>query len=284
MTSDIEKLVDLEHLDTNLFRTRHHCENFNNTLFGGQVLSQALMAAYHTVEDKQPNSMHAYFLRPGSADLPVIYDVEKVRDGQSFSHRHVVARQFGRPIFEASVSFHKSEQGFEHQVAYPESAPSPEKLIAQRQQHSPSPEMQIFENDRSVIPFDFAVANEAVFSSAIISEPENYYWMKTKNPLSDSPILHCCTLAFASDLGLLATALMPHKANLVDKNIMIASVDHAMWFHSQDFRADQWILAKTTSSWAGSARGFAQAQIFNPDKRLVATTAQEGLIRPICAD
>ncbi len=279
MEVPVDDMLILEQLDTNLFRSRHHHENFRKTLFGGQVLGQSLMAAFETQKEDLPNSLHGYFLRPGSSETPVIYDVENVRDGRSFSCRRVVARQFGRPIFNMAASFHKVEAGYEHQVPYPEHVPLPEEILRTRDNSSLADKIFNRESDRS--PFHFLPADSSLFSSGVIDPPEGYFWIKTKDRLPDTPISHYCALAFASDIGLLASALLPHKATIFDENLTVASVDHAMWFHQREFRIDEWLLCKTFSPWAGSARGFAQAHIFSLDKKLVATTTQEGLIRKI---
>lgn len=278
MDSPLESILSLEQLDTNLFRSQEHCENFRKTLFGGQVLGQALMAAYQTQDDEElPNSLHAYFLRPGSSEIPVIYDVEKVRDGRSFSSRRAVARQFGRPIFNMSTSFHKEEQGYEHQLPFPDNIPHPEEILAQKRKHSDVSS----EHENSITPFHLVTVDDGLFSTKVIDPPIGYFWMKSIKKLPDLPIIHYCALAFASDLGLLATALLPHEATVFTKKMVSASLDHAMWFHRRDFRADEWLLCKTFSPWAGNARGFTQASIFNLKGELVASTAQEGLIREI---
>ncbi|WP_086931822.1 acyl-CoA thioesterase [Agarilytica rhodophyticola] len=277
MDSPLESILSLEQLDSNLFRSQEHCENFRKTLFGGQVLGQALMAAYNTQDGELPNSLHAYFLRAGSSEIPVIYDVEKVRDGRSFNSRRAVARQFGRPIFNMSTSFHKEEKGYEHQLPLPDNIPHPEEIIARQKKTAELSE----EHKNSVTPFHLVAVDEDVFSTKVIDPPVGYFWMKAMKPLPDSPIVHYCALAFASDLGLLATALLPHEATVFTKNMVSASIDHAMWFHSRNFRADEWLLCKTFSPWAGNARGFTQGSIFNMKGELVASTAQEGLIREI---
>lgn len=279
MDTTLEDIVSLEQLDSNLFRSRHHCENFRKTLFGGQVLGQALMAAYLTQEGGLPNSLHAYFLRPGSSESPIIYDVEKVRDGRSFTSRRAVARQFGRPIFNMSASFHKPEAGYEHQLPFPDNIPHPEEILALRDKRGEA--VKVFEHENSVTPFHFVTVDESLFSAKVVDPPKGYFWIKAKRKLEDEPILHHCALAFASDLGLLATALLPHPATIFDSAMIVASIDHAMWFHRRDFRADDWLLCATFSPWAGNARGFAQAHIFNLQRELVASTIQEGLVRPI---
>lgn len=279
MASTLEQILTLEQLDKNLFRSEQHCKNFRNTLFGGQVLGQALMATYGTVGDELPNSLHAYFLRAGNSDTPVIYDVEKVRDGKSFITRRAVARQSGRPIFNLSASFHKPEEGFEHQDAFPEDIPTPETLLSQGKSSNVS--AREFGKNNSFSPFDLLPISAELFSSKEALPPEGYFWIKTAHKLADDPIFHHCALAFASDLGLLATALLPHQATLFDQEIMAASVDHAMWFHNQNFRADEWLLCRTHSPWAGGARGFAIGSIYSRNGNLIATSTQEGLIRPI---
>lgn len=282
MASTLEQLLVLEKLDTNLFRSRHHKENFRKTLYGGQVLSQALAATFASVDDdKRPNSLHAYFLRAGLSDTPVIYDVENVRDGKSLSSRRAVARQNGRPIFNMGASFHKLETGYQHQANGPQNVPTPEELITEKKQsdlgsHIPN------ENDGASSSFDLLAVNDTLFSnSGKENEAESLFWMKTSKTLPEDPLYHYCALAFGSDFGLLATSLLPHEASLFDAKVFAASIDHAMWFHHSDFRADDWLLCHTSSPWAGNARGFARANIYNRKNELVASTAQEGLIRPI---
>lgn len=283
MTAPIQQLLDLERLDNNLFRSRYHRENFRKTLFGGQVLSQALMAAYLTREKGLPHSLHAYFLRAGSSEAPVIYDVENVRDGRSLASRHTVARQFGRPIFNLSASFHIEEPGYHHAEFMPSSVPLPEDILAHRKKTNAPSGVPIGtrEPDQSASPFEMVPIEEDLFVSREIRAPDAIYWMKASERLPDEPIFHMCALAFASDIGLLASALLPHDATIFDSTIFAASIDHAMWFHSSNFRADEWVLCKSHSPWAGGARGFSIAHIYTRDGQLIASTAQEGLIRPI---
>lgn len=283
MNESLDDLLSLEKLDINLFRSRHHRENFRKSLFGGQVLGQALMAVSHTVEGVLPSSLHAYFLRAGKSDTPVIYDVESVRNGNSISTRRVVARQHGRPIFNMSASFHKEEQGFEHQQDAPIDIAQPEDLIKLYGQ--PETDKHIIEENKLVnknmpAPFELLPVDQSLFSSSSIKKPEAYFWLKATSSLSDSKLIHICSLAFASDLGLLATSLLPHTKNLFDTEIFAASIDHAMWFHCNDFRPDEWMLYNTFSPWAGKARGFNHGRVYRRDGRLVASTTQEGLIRP----
>lgn len=282
MVASLTQLLELETLDTNLFRSRFHRENFRNFLFGGQVLSQALMAVSHTLDQRLPNSLHAYFLYPGLSDAPVIYDIETVRDGRSFSNRRAVARQHGQAIFHMSASFHIEEQGFEHTAPMPQNVPTPEKLLETQQISKDNAHIPATRGESSANQFPFHMLSiiDNAFESNEIREPRSMFWMKTQDTLPDKPIHHYCALAFGSDLGLLATCLLPHAANLFDPRITPASVDHAMWFHRSDFRVDEWLLYVTESPWAGGARGFAQGQIYTRDGKLVASTVQEGLIRP----
>ncbi|SMF38977.1 acyl-CoA thioesterase-2 [Alteromonadaceae bacterium Bs31] len=285
MSSELQEIFDLEQLDLNLFRNRHHRENFKGTLFGGQVLSQALFACYKTLDQQRgpalPHSLHAYFLRAGKSDSPVIYDVEKVREGKSIVNRRVVARQYGRPIFNMSVSFHYPEEGFHHQTPFPANTPMPEELIEAgvpmyHGKHVPVPERGVTADN----PFDMLPIQQGQFDSSKSLPAEAQFWIRTANTLSDEKIEHYCTLAFASDLGLLATALLPHGVSIFSSDIVAASVDHAMWFHSSEFRADEWLLCHCISPWAGSARGFTHASVFTKSGKLILSSAQEGLIRP----
>lgn len=283
MTTSIKDLMDLELLDNNLFRSRYHRENFRKTLFGGQVLSQALMAAYNTVEERLPHSLHAYFLRAGTSDTPVIYDVESVRDGRSLASRRVVARQTGRPIFNMSASFHNEEEGYFHQPALPDNIPTPEEIIKHCEPTAADDHIPTHGCDpgKAASPFQLLPVGGNLFASREPHDPTAYFWMRSSEPLPNEAIYHYCALAFASDLGLLATTLLPHRATLFDKQIFAASVDHAIWFHDCNFRADEWLLCESHSPWAGSSRGFARASIFTREGTLVASTAQEGIIRTV---
>lgn len=274
--SSLNDILSLEQLDTNLFRSLHHCENFRKTLFGGQVLAQALMSAFRTADGEMPHSLHAYFLRPGSSHSPVIYDVESVRDGRNFTARRAVARQFGRPIFNMSASFHKKEKGYEHQVPYPSHVPTPEELLAT----GIKPDDNDQNNEGGISPFQLLpVPTKSLQHEQ--GQPVEYFWIKTTETLPKDPIFHLCTLAMASDIGLLGTSLVPHGISIFDPSIVAASVDHAMWFHTADIDADDWLLYKSYSPWSGGARGFSFGSIYNRKRELIASTAQEGLIRPI---
>ncbi|WP_066964286.1 acyl-CoA thioesterase II [Microbulbifer sp. Q7] len=280
MLEKLSKLLDVEQLDTNLFRSQAHVENYRKVLFGGQVLGQALMAAARTVEDRLPHSLHAYFLRPGSSEKPVIYDVDPIRDGGSFTTRRVVAKQNGKAIFNMSASFQIDEPGFNHQADMPtEGVIQPEDLKNTQQLAEEAGMEGAAQNQRRYM-VDFRPVDPMSYFDNAVREPRCMFWFKVDGKLSDSPIEHRSALCYASDMALLGTALQPHPISLFDPHLMPASLDHAMWFHRR-FRADDWLLYVTDSPSASGARGYCRGQIFSRDGRLVASTTQEGLIRQI---
>lgn len=279
MTNPLLNILDIEQLDLNLFRSRQHQENHRNHLFGGQVLGQSLMAAARTVEGRRPHSLHAYFMRPGVSDIPVIYDVDPIRDGGSFTTRRVVARQKGRAIFNMACSFHIVEPGFEHQISLDNPPPSPEQLQSTSFKKS-SPGAPIDTTDAHGMFFELRSAKPEMYFSDDALAPYSQFWMRAIAALPDDPILHCAALAYASDIGLMATSTLPHPTSIMSPKLMPASIDHAMWFHA-DFRVDDWLLYSTDSPWAGGARGLNRGLIYNREGKLVASTMQEGLIRPI---
>lgn len=272
-------ILDLERLEVNLFRG-HSPQVGMKRVFGGQVLGQALVAATRTVEGVLPHSLHAYFLLGGDPAVPIIYDVDRIRDGKSFTTRRVVAIQHGRAIFSMSVSFHNDEEGLEHQMTKPD-VPLPDQLpsdIEIKQQILPElPEAvrNYYLRDRPIElrPVDFG-------RYAGKPQPDNRFniWMRTTAPLPDDPAIHRCALAYASDMTILDTALLPHQRSIFDRNIMGASLDHAVWFH-RPFRADQWLLYSQDSPNSHGSRGFGRGLIFAADGTLVASVAQEGLMR-----
>ena len=280
MLEKLSKLLDVEELDSNLFRSRHHVENYRKVLFGGQVLGQALMAATRTVEGRLPHSLHAYFLRPGSSEMPVIYDVDPIRDGGSFTTRRVVAKQKGRAIFNMSASFQIREPGFDHQADMPAgNIPDPETL-KNTQQLAEEAGLNSPQHDQRRYMIDFRPVDPQSYFDAGVRDPHCMFWLRAEGELSDDPVEHRCALSYASDLALLGTSLQPHPISLFDPHLMPASLDHAMWFH-RDFRFDDWLLYVTDSPSASGARGFCRGQLFTRDGVLVASTAQEGLIRQI---
>lgn len=284
---DLIALLELEPLEVNLFRGLSPQEN-RQRVFGGQVAGQALIAAGRTVERGCVHSLHAYFLRPGDPSVPIIYEVDRIRDGRSFTTRRVVAIQHGRPIFHLSASFHVDEPGPEHQYQMPE-APDPESLLplaeqikaANLEKFKPG-ELDWLLRER---PIDSRSAElpHWIDPTKRDREAEQFVWIRANGTLPDDPLLHACVVAYASDMTLLDTALMPHVAAWDDETFMMASLDHAMWFH-RPFRADEWLLYHQKSPSAQGARGLAEGFIYTRDGRLAVTVIQEGLIRPVRRD
>lgn len=274
MKSSIRDVLQLTLQGEDCFRATHHKENFNQSLFGGQVLAQALMAAGLTAKDIPPHSMHAYFLRPGSSHSPVDYEVVRNRDGRSFSHRTVNAKQNGKTIFTAMVSFHHPEKGFEHAVSWSEAPLSPSDIPAA----FPS-ELAPEQPELSADAFEFHALTDGMFSNECAGA-NSRFWMRSKELLDGDRLLQSCVLVYASDFGLLATSLGQHPISLFHGEVLGASVDHAIWFHNAPFSVNNWMLYEVESPWAGGARGFSQGKIFDQQGVLLATTTQEGLVRP----
>jgi acyl-CoA thioesterase-2 len=278
---ELVKLLALEKIEENLFRGQSQDLGWG-TVFGGQVLGQALSAAVQTVPPERAiHSLHAYFLRPGDVHRPIVYDVDRIRDGTSFTTRRVVAIQNGKAIFNMSSSFQKEEPGFEHQDAMPE-VPPPEELrteqeiIAQSTRQLPELFRQRATAER---PFEMRPVNPPSDPfSPKAQPPARAVWLKAVDRLPDDPTLHPYLLAYASDHGFIATALLPHGVTWLTPGMQIASVDHVMWFH-QPFRVDEWLLHVMDSPAAHGSRGLVRGRVFTRDGRLVASTAQEGLIR-----
>src|SRR5208337_2889718 len=274
-------ILDLEQLEHNLFRGRSP-QNGWQRVFGGEVVGQALMAADRTVEarDRLAHSLHAYFLLPGDPKVPIIYEVDRIRDGGSFTTRRVVAIQHGQAIFSMGVSFHKPEPGFDHQIPMPdvpapEALPSLDDLKARLLPMLPEVVRSYWERE---LPIDLRPVDLSRFLSPGKTAPNQYIWIKTAAPLPDDFRLHQCALAYASDFSLLDTSLIAHGRGMFDPRIMMASLDHAVWFH-RPFRADEWLLYAQDSPSSQGARGFCRGSIFSRDGRLVASVAQEGMIR-----
>jgi len=280
---ELVSLLALEQLEVNLFRGLSPDEN-RQRVFGGQVAGQALIAAGRTVDDGDVHSLHAYFLRPGDPKVPIIYEVDRLRDGRSFTTRRVVAIQHGRPIFNLSASFQVPEEGPEHQYAMP-AAPDPDTLptLAERlvghEDKFPEPVLEWMRRDR---PIDTRSAQlpRWLDPEPGVREPEQLVWFRANGSLPDDPLLHQCIVAYASDLTLLDTATMAHARSWDDDRFMIASLDHAMWFH-RPLRVDEWLLYHQKSPSAQGARGIAEGFIYRRDGALSVTVIQEGLIRPI---
>ncbi|MDP9395774.1 MAG: acyl-CoA thioesterase II [Actinomycetota bacterium] len=279
---ELVSLLDLETLDVDLYRGRQPDTAFQR-VFGGQVAGQALVAASRTTgDDVTVHSLHAYFLRPGDTNVPIVYDVARVRDGKSFQTRRVTARQHGREIFYLSASFHRDEPGLDHQdpmppAAEPERCPTMADLYAQVSGR-PSEEFE-----REWAALDVRYAGDSRPSGGRLGDGAHpavaQVWLRAAGALPDDPVLHTCLLTYASDLTLLGVSLVPHDSYIGDPAVMPASLDHAMWFH-RPFRADEWLLYDQVSPSASGARGFATGRVYTADGRLVASVAQEGLIRP----
>jgi acyl-CoA thioesterase II len=272
--------LTLEALEHNIFRG-HSPQVGWQRVFGGQVIAQALAAASRTVTaDRPAHSLHAYFLRPGDPEVPIIYEVDRIRDGKSFTTRRVVAIQHGHAIFSMSVSYQVEERGLDHQVAAP-AVPPPEKLMSEEELQrlvmavAAEPVKSYWRRER---PIELRPVSLRHYTSRQALEPVQHVWFRATGPLPDDPAVHKCVLAYASDLLLLDTSLYPHGRNLFDPDLQVASLDHALWFH-RPFRADDWLLYAQDSPSASGARGFNRGVIFTREGALVASVAQEGLIR-----
>jgi acyl-CoA thioesterase-2 len=262
-------------------RFRAQSQNIGTpAVFGGQVLGQALMAASLTVEAERPvHSMHAYFLLPGE-HAPIDYAVDRVRDGRSFTTRHVVARQQERVIFEMSASFQTIDDGVEHQSAMPE-RPAPESLRSDLERRFDlADRMPERLRVKALRPhgLEFRSVEHDDLLAPVPRAPERSVWMRAVAPLPDDPVMHRALLAYASDHGLLGAALLPHGLSYAQPRLRLASLDHAMWFH-RDFRLDDWLLYVMDSPSAGGGRGLSRGSVFTRDGRLVASMAQEGMVR-----
>ncbi|HEY7644853.1 MAG TPA: acyl-CoA thioesterase II [Hyphomicrobiales bacterium] len=278
MATDISSLIsvlDLEQLEVNLFRGYSPQNNWKR-VFGGQVVGQALVAAARTVEDRLTHSLHSYFLLGGDPKVPIIFEVDRIRDGGSFTTRRVVAIQHGQAIFSMAVSFHKEETGFSHQFAMPD-VPDPETLPTEEELRDRVPENMrcMWMMDR---PVELRPVNLDRYALTGKAEQIQKIWFRTKGSLPDDKKLHQCVLAYASDFTLLHAALVQHGRPPFDPSLMMASLDHAVWFH-RDFRADEWLLYVQDSPSAEGARALCRGTIYDRKGVLVASVAQEGLIR-----
>jgi len=277
---ELVSLLALERLEDNLFRGPSR-DIGTDRVYGGQVLGQAIKAAQNTVaEDRNIHSLHAYFLREGDHNFPIIYEVDPSRDGHSFSARRVVAIQHGRPIFTLSASFQIEEEGLEYGIDMPD-VPAPEKLLSVREYETRHMEKlpNKFRRLLSVsAPFDLKPVDFDVSNDADTSSPTRHFWIKTVDALPAKPQLHRTILAYISDYGLLTTSLVPHGLHFLDTNLIMASIDHAMWFH-RPFQLDKWLLYSCEAIFTGNSRGLARGNFFQQDGTLIASTSQEGLIR-----
>ena len=279
LLDDLIKVMTLERLELDLFRGESR-DIGSPQVFGGQVLGQALVAATATVEQRMVHSLHAYFLRRGDFNSPIVYEVDRALDGKHFSSRRVVAIQHGRQIFNMSASFQLAETGLDHQipmpdVPLPESLPDVESHYRGMADQLPAAMRRILEQKR---PFEFRPVQPPDPLRQAKAEPLKHIWFRAVDELPDDEALHRCLLAYVSDFHLLDTALKPHGISMISPQLTIASIDHAMWFH-RSVRVDDWLLYSIDSPSASSARGFTRGSVFSRDGRLVASAAQEGLIR-----
>jgi acyl-CoA thioesterase-2 len=281
LVAGLVTLLDVEELDTDLYRGMK-LPGGRGRVFGGQVIGQALQAAQRSAEGKDAHSLHAYFMRAGDDALPIVYRVVRDFDGKSFATRRVIATQNGQPILNMAASFQVAEHGLHHQDAFPADIPPPEELKSESElrveaaQQMPEEHRKRFLNWKS--PIDLRPLHPRNWFTPTKRDPVTYSWMRTLAPLGDDPAMHRAILAYASDMGLMATSMMPHGVNWMTPGMQTASLDHSMWFH-EDFRADEWLLYAMDSPWAGHGRGMNRGSIFTRDGRLVASVAQEGLIR-----
>jgi acyl-CoA thioesterase-2 len=284
MTKELDALVSLlalEKIEEDIFRGQSQDLGWG-TVFGGQVLGQALSAAVQTVPaERAVHSLHAYFLRPGDVSKPILYEVDRIRDGGSFNTRRVVAIQSGKAIFNMAASFHKQEDGFEHQDAMPdvpppESVPTDQERLRRAAARVPSAILERFTADRAFEVRSIDKVDDLFHPSPIA--PTRAVWLKTTAPVPADSSLHVSLLAYASDHAFVGTALFPHGVTFFSGEVQVASLDHVMWFHAP-FRVDEWLLHVIDSPVARGSRGLVRGRVFTQDGRLVASTAQEGMMR-----
>ncbi len=280
LVADLIALLDVEEIDTDLFRGGRQ-PGGEGRVFGGQVIAQGLQAAQRsTGGGKIAHSLHAYFMRPGDENFPIIYRVVRDFEGRSFATRRVIAMQRGKPILNMACSFQEPEDGFAHQDAMPD-VPPPEDLATEAELRI-AMAARVPEKFHRVLlrprPLEMRPVSHHDWIDPAPAPPLHHVWFRLAAPVGDDPALHRAMLAYASDLGLLGTGMMPHGIGWMHPGMQVASLDHSLWLH-EPFRADEWLLYTMDSPWAGHARGFNRGRVFTRDGRLVANVAQEGLIR-----
>ncbi|MEZ0497754.1 acyl-CoA thioesterase [Sphingomonas sp. IW22] len=280
LVAELTTLLDVETIDTDLYRGSRQPGGVGR-VFGGQVIAQALQAAQRSIDDdKVAHSLHAYFMRPGSEDHPIVYRVVRDFEGRSFANRRVIAMQRGQPILNMIASFQRPESGLTHQRPMPD-VPAPETLRSESelrdeiQAQVPEKLRRFFLRAR---PIEIRPVDPREWFAPAPREPVQHSWFRVVAPLPDDPALHRAMLAYASDMTLLGTCMLPHGVSWMTGSVQTASLDHAVWLH-EPFRADEWLLYTTDSPWSGHARGLNHGRIYTRDGRLVASCAQEGLIR-----
>jgi len=280
LVAQLAALLDVEEIDIDLYRGARQPDG-EGRVFGGQVIAQALQAAQRSTDaSKVAHSLHAYFMRPGSEEHPIVYRVVRDFDGRSFATRRVIALQRGQPILNLAASFQQPEDGFGHQDTMPD-VPGPDELLSDWEMRAAMVD-EVPERYRRHLLRARPIELRSIHPRGLVSpppaEPRQAIWFRAAAPLPDDPALHRAVLAYASDMGLLGTAMMPHGVGWMHPAMQTASLDHALWLH-EPLRADDWLLYATDSPWSGHARGFNRGRIFSRDGRLVASSAQEGLIR-----
>jgi len=283
LLADVINVLKLKRLGADRFEGDSRPGAAMRRVFGGLVLGQALSAAYQTIENRPVHSLHAYFLKGGDPDHPIVYEVDRSRDGGSFSNRRVVALQHGEQIFHLSASFHAPEAAIDRHVPMPEVAPPEEvptfaEMVAEMKRTAPDRPTPFLDHTR---PFELRPAympDPETASQDVLQQPHMKIWLKTLEEIPDDPVLHHTLLAYASDYYLLGAAGLDTRFQVDLGKLQLASIDHAMWFH-RPVRADEWILYVLDSPSASSSTGLAFGKMFSRDGRLVASTAQEGLIR-----
>lgn len=280
LVEQLIELLDVETIDTDLYRGPRQPGGVGR-VFGGQVIAQALQAAQRSIDDgKVAHSLHAYFMRPGNEDYPIVYRVVRDFDGRSFANRRVIAMQQGKPILNMIASFQSPEDGLSHQFPMPD-VPAPQALKSEGelreeiQEHVPEKLRRFFLRAR---PIEIRPVAPREWFDPAPREPVQHSWFRVVAPLPDDPALHRAMLAYASDMTLLGTCMLPHGMTWMDGSVQTASLDHALWLH-EPFRADEWLLYTCDSPWSGHSRGHNRGRIYTADGRLVASSAQEGLIR-----
>jgi acyl-CoA thioesterase-2 len=280
--TDLLTLLDLEKIEHNIFRGRSPQVGWQR-VFGGLVISQALVAAARTVDRRAPHSLHGYFMLPGDPAIPIVYEVDRIRDGKSFTTRRCNAIQHGRAIFSLSASFQVEEPGFDHALAMPdvpdpESLPSIEELTSRYASAMPESARRYFEREMPVELRPVGLSRYAQPADGRPPDPVQRVWVRASGALPDDPAVHRAVLAYLSDMTLLDATLVAHRRSIFERTLQVASLDHALWFH-RPFRADEWMLYAQDSPNASGGRGLARGLIYARDGHLVASVAQEGLIR-----
>ena len=273
-------LLDLERIEVNLFRGHSPTDRWQR-VYGGQVIGQALVAANRTVKNRICHSLHGYFLRPGDPKVPILYEVDRSRDGKSFTSRRVVAIQHGKQIFHLAASFQIEEEGLNHQEDFP-NVLGPDELLTEDELRKKIAEKLPDEFKESFLVKNWPVEVRPIDPVDLLNpepkEPKQFNWFRARSEIPNDVALHQCVLAYMSDMTLLDTCTNPHGINFMNPKLRSASLDHAMWFH-RPFKANEWLLYQQDSPSASGARGFNRGNIFNTDGKLIASVAQEGLIR-----